>query len=41
MTTTAGWMLLVASGVLDVFWALATKKSDGALPPLSFWLLLC
>jgi quaternary ammonium compound-resistance protein SugE len=29
MTTTTGWMLLVASGVLDVFWALATKKSDG------------
>jgi quaternary ammonium compound-resistance protein SugE len=29
MTYATGWMLLVCSGVLDVLWALATKKSDG------------
>lgn len=29
MNSTTGWMLLVFSGVLDVLWALATKKSGG------------
>lgn len=29
MSTATGWSLLVLSGVLDVFWALATKKSNG------------
>ena len=29
MSYTTGWMLLVLSGILDVFWALATKKSVG------------
>jgi quaternary ammonium compound-resistance protein SugE len=29
MSYATGWMLLVLSGILDVFWALATKKSDG------------
>lgn len=29
MSAATGWALLVLSGVLDVFWALATKKSNG------------
>jgi quaternary ammonium compound-resistance protein SugE len=29
MNSTTGWVLLVFSGVLDVLWALATKKSNG------------
>lgn len=29
MSNATGWMLLILSGVLDVFWALATKKSNG------------
>ncbi|WP_447929835.1 DMT family transporter [Sphingopyxis fribergensis] len=29
MSQATGWMLLILSGVLDVIWALATKKSDG------------
>lgn len=29
MSQAAGWTLLILSGVLDVIWALATKKSDG------------
>jgi len=29
MNSTTGWVLLVCSGLLDVLWALATKKSDG------------
>ncbi|GJE42503.1 DMT family transporter [Methylobacterium soli] len=29
MSTGWGWIMLVASGVVDVAWALATKKADG------------
>lgn len=29
MTYSTGWILLVISSILDVFWALATKKSNG------------
>lgn len=29
MSSATGWTLLVLSGLLDVFWALATKKSNG------------
>lgn|GEM_PF-4744833 len=29
MSAAHGWALLVLSGVLDVIWALATKKSEG------------
>lgn len=33
MSPAAGWVLLVLSGLLDVVWALATKKSDGMTHP--------
>lgn len=29
MSTGWGWIMLVASGVVDVAWAVATKKADG------------
>lgn len=38
MTITWGWTLLVASGLVDVAWALATKKADGFREPT--WTLL-
>ncbi|MDR7039615.1 quaternary ammonium compound-resistance protein SugE [Methylobacterium sp. BE186] len=34
MSTSWGWTLLVASGVIDVAWALATKKADGFREPV-------
>lgn len=34
MSTTLGWTLLVASGLVDVVWALATKKADGFRDPI-------
>jgi quaternary ammonium compound-resistance protein SugE len=33
VTTAQGWVLLVASGLIDVGWALATKKADGFREP--------
>lgn len=33
MSTNWGWIMLVASGVVDVAWALATKKADGFREP--------
>lgn len=38
MSTGWGWTLLVASGLIDVAWALATKKADGFREPT--WVLL-
>ena len=38
MSTGWGWALLVASGLVDVAWALATKKADGFREPA--WALL-
>jgi quaternary ammonium compound-resistance protein SugE len=29
MTPTLGWIYLLASGIIDVLWALAMKKADG------------
>lgn len=34
MSTALGWTLLVASGLIDVAWVLATKKADGFRAPL-------
>jgi quaternary ammonium compound-resistance protein SugE len=33
VSTGWGWTLLVASGLVDVAWALATKKADGFREP--------
>lgn len=33
MSTALGWTLLLASGLVDVAWALATKKADGFREP--------
>ncbi|MER2268816.1 DMT family transporter [Methylobacterium oxalidis] len=33
MSTASGWVMLVASGIVDVAWALATKKADGFREP--------
>jgi quaternary ammonium compound-resistance protein SugE len=33
MNTTAGWVMLIASGLVDVAWAVATKKADGFREP--------
>lgn len=34
MTPTLAWLALVASGLVDVAWALAMKKADGFANPL-------
>lgn len=34
MSSAWGWTFLVASGLVDVAWALATKKADGFREPL-------
>jgi quaternary ammonium compound-resistance protein SugE len=34
MSTTMAWTALVASGLVDVAWALAMKKSEGFADPL-------
>jgi quaternary ammonium compound-resistance protein SugE len=34
MTTPLAWLALIASGVIDVAWALAMKKADGFGNPL-------
>jgi quaternary ammonium compound-resistance protein SugE len=34
MTQTFAWILLIASGLVDVAWALAMKKADGFANPL-------
>ena len=34
MTSTLAWLALVASGLVDVAWALAMKKADGFANPL-------
>ncbi|MER2267664.1 DMT family transporter [Methylobacterium oxalidis] len=33
MSTAWGWAMLIASGIVDVAWALATKKADGFREP--------
>jgi len=33
VSTALGWTLLLASGLVDVAWALATKKADGFREP--------
>lgn len=33
MTTTWGWIYLIASGLIDVAWALAMKKAQGFSEP--------
>lgn len=33
MTPTLGWIYLIASGLIDVLWALAMKKADGFSHP--------
>jgi quaternary ammonium compound-resistance protein SugE len=33
MTTTQGWIYLVASGLIDVAWALSMKKANGFSQP--------
>jgi quaternary ammonium compound-resistance protein SugE len=33
MTQAAGWAMLVASGLVDVAWAYATKRADGFTQP--------
>ena len=38
MSATWGWTFLVASGLIDVAWALAIKKADGFREPL--WAVL-
>ena len=34
MTTTLAWIALIASGLVDVAWALAMKKAEGFANPL-------
>ena len=34
MTPTLAWLALIASGLVDVAWALAMKKADGFVNPL-------
>jgi quaternary ammonium compound-resistance protein SugE len=34
MTPTLAWVALIASGLVDVAWALAMKKADGFADPL-------
>jgi quaternary ammonium compound-resistance protein SugE len=34
MTPTLAWIALIASGLVDVAWALATKKANGFADPL-------
>jgi quaternary ammonium compound-resistance protein SugE len=38
MSQTSAWLLLVASGIIDVAWAYATKRSHGFSEP--WWALL-
>ena len=33
MSTAWGWAMLIASGIVDVAWALATNKADGIREP--------